>query len=162
MQNFRERLKSNQAIGVVLSLVFIALLIYLFLSPWVFRKLSDGFYLGFFPVASVVLLLLLSLTLTFDRHRKETPDDLRTLTVKSFLGVLVLGGGCLVYFEVMRRIGFLVITPIFLLIPIYILGLRRWWRCIMWAVVLTAAVYIIFRVIGLKLPPGILSGILPF
>ncbi len=162
MQNFREWLKSNQAIGVVLSLVLSAFLIHLFLSPWVFRKLSDGFYLGFFPVASVVFLLLLSLTLTFDRHRKETPDDLKTLTVKSFLGVLVLGGGCLVYFEVMRRIGFLVITPIFLLIPIYILGLRRWWRCIMWAVVLTAAVYIIFRVIGLQLPPGILSGILPF
>ena len=162
MLNFREWLKSNQAIGVILSLVLSAFLIYLFLSPWVFRKLSDGFYLGFFPVASVVLLLLLSLTLTFDRHRKETPDDLRTLTVKSFLGVLMLGGGCLVYFEVMRRIGFLVITPIFLLIPIYILGLRRWWRCIMWAVVLTAAVYIIFRVIGLKLPSGILSGILPF
>jgi len=162
MHNFREQLKSNQAIGVILSLVLIAFLIQLFLSPWVYRKLADGFHLGFFPILSVVLLLLLSLILTFDSHRKEKPADLMTLTFKSFLSVVLILAGCWFYFMVMSKIGFLIITPIFLLLPIYALGLKSWWKCITGAVVMTAIVYAIFSLLGLKLPPGILSGILPF
>jgi len=162
MQSFRERLKTNRAIGVILSLALIAFLIHLLLSPWVYRKLADGFHLGFFPILSVVLLLLLSLTLTFDSHRKEKPADLMTLTFKSFLGVLLILGGCGFYFLVMRQIGFLIITPIFLFLTIYALGLKSWWKCIMGAVVMTAVVYTIFSLLGLKLPSGILSGILFF
>ena len=86
-----------------------------------------------------------------------------TLTIKSFLGVLLMVGGCWFYFMVMSKIGFLIITPIFLiLLPIYALGLKSWWKCIMGVVVMTAIVYAIFSLLGLKLPPGILSGILPF
>ncbi|MFC1990267.1 tripartite tricarboxylate transporter TctB family protein [Chloroflexota bacterium] len=162
MLKFREWQKTNQAIGFILSLVFIAFIIYLLLSPWVFKKCGDGFYLGFFPFISVVLLFLLSSILTFDSRRKETPDDLKTLTFKSFVGVLLLGGGCWFYFVVMRQIGFLIITPICLFITMYILGLRPWLRCITWAVVLMAVVYTIFSLLGLELPKGILSGILPF
>lgn len=162
MQSFRERLKSNQGIGFILSLALIAFVIYFLLSPWVYRKLADGFYLGFFPILSVVLLLLLSLILTFDSHRKETPADLMTLSFKSFLFVLLILALCWFYFWVMMKIGFLIITPIFLLLAIYALGLKSWWKCITGGVVMTAIVYIIFSLLGLKLPPGILSGILPF
>lgn len=162
MHNFRERLKTNQGIGFILSLALIAFVIYLLLSPWVYRKLADGFYLGFFPILSIVLLLLLSLTLTFDSHRKEKPADLMTLSFKSFLFVLLILGGCGVYFMVMMKIGFLIITPIFILLTIYVLGLKSWWKCITGGVVITAVVYTIFSLLGLKLPSGILSGILPF
>ncbi len=161
MENLRERLKSNQAIGVILSLVVIAHLIHLFLSPWVYRKVFDGFYLGFFPIACGALLLLLSLILTFDSHRKEKPANLMTLTIKSFLTVILILGGCWVYFMVMREIGFLIITPIFLLLFMYTLGLKSWRKCIAGAVVTTAIVYVIFSLLGLKLPAGILSDILP-
>lgn len=162
MQSFRERLKSNQGIGFILSLALIAFIIYLLLSPWAYRKLADGFHLGFFPILSVVLLLLLSLILTFDSRRKETPADLRTLTFKSFLSVLLILALCWFYFWVMKEIGFLIITPIFLLLAIYAFGLKSWWKCITVAVVTTAIVYTAFSLLGLELPPGILSGVLPF
>lgn len=160
MPNFREWLKSNQAIGVILSLVLTALLIQLLLSPWVHNKLADGFYLGFFPVLSVGLLLLLSLTLTFDSYRKESPADLRNLSFKSFLCVLLMLGWCWFYFVAMRGIGFLIMTPIFLLLTAYALGLRPWWKCIIGAATMTTIVFTVFSLLGLKLAPGILAGIL--
>ena len=109
MQSFRQRLETKQGIGIVIALLSGGVLVYLFLTPWALRKLSDGFYLGFFNMLSMGLLLLMGLGLAADKHRKEVPEELKTLTLRGFLGVLVLAAGCLLYFEVMRRIGFLVI-----------------------------------------------------
>ena len=162
MRNVRERIRTKQTIGVVLALVFTACLIHLLLSPWVKIKLLDGFYLGFFPVLGMMLLVFLSLIVAFDSHRKEIPTDLRTLTLKSFLSVLLLLGGAYFYFVVMREIGFLVITHICLFPFIYALGLRPLWKAILGGIVMTAVVYTFFTALGLRLPPGILSGILPF
>jgi hypothetical protein len=160
MHNFREWVKSNQAIGVILSLVLTALLGQLLFSPWVFRRLADGFYLGFFPILSVGLLLLVSLTLIFDSQRKKIPAELENLTSKSFLWALLMLGGCWLYFVAMREIGFLIITPIFLFLTAYILGLRPWWKCIIGAVTMKTIVFLMFSLLGIKLPPGILAGIL--
>ncbi|MDI7261194.1 MAG: tripartite tricarboxylate transporter TctB family protein [Thermodesulfobacteriota bacterium] len=162
MQNLRQWLKSNQGIGVMVSLFFLAFLVYLLLSPWVYTKLGDGFRLGFFPILSVVLILLPSLILIFDSHRKETPADLKILSFKSFLVVLLLLAGCLFYFVIMNKIGFLIITPFFLFFSIYALGLKSWWKGIIVAVVMTVIVYTMLSLLGLKLPAGILSDILPF
>ena len=161
MQSFRQRLETKQGIGIVIALLSGGVLVYLFLTPWALRKLSDGFYLGFFNMLSMGLLLLMGLGLAADKHRKEVPEELKTLTLRGFLGVLVLAAGCLLYFEVMRRIGFLVITPIFLFIAFFALKLGHWWRCVVLAVVVTVIVYLLFSVVGLELPRGFLSVELP-
>jgi len=106
-------------------------------------------------------LLLMGLGLAADKHRKEVPEELKTLTLRGFLGVLVLAAGCLLYVEVVRRIGFLVITPIFLFIAFFALKLGHWWRCVVLAVVVTVIVYLLFSVVGLELPRGFLSVELP-
>lgn len=162
MNNFREWLKSNQGIGFILSLVFIFLLISLLLSPWAFRKLSDGFYLGFLPIVSTVLLLLFSAILAFDNRRKEIPADLRTFGFKSILTAVLILGGCWFYFWGMKEIGFLTMTPFCLFLAFYIFGLKPWWKCIIIAVVVTVVVYTLFGLLGLKMPLGILSEVLPF
>jgi hypothetical protein len=62
----------------------------------------------------------------------------------------------------MREIGFLIVTPFFLLLAMYVLGLRPWRKTLIIAVPMTVIVYGIFRVMGIALPPGILAGILFF
>jgi len=162
MKRPREWLRSNQGVGFILTLVLIVFLIYLELSPWVHREVRDGFTLGFFPVLAVVLLLVFSVIMIVDTHRKETPGDLKTFTFKPFLGGVLIIIATWFYFAVMRKVGFLLVTPVYLLFFIYILGLKSWRTCAVSAVVMTVVVYGAFTAIGIRLPPGILSGILPF
>ena len=155
-------LKSNQGVGVILTSLFTALLIYIHLSPWAHRKLRDGFSLGFFPAVAIVLLIIFSLILIFDSRRKEVLQDLETLTLKFFLGAVIAVVGSWLYFSLMREIGFLIVTPFFLLLAMYVLGLRPWRKTLIIAVPMTVIVYGIFRTMGIALPPGILAGILFF
>ena len=157
-----EWLRSNQGVGFILTLILIAFLVYLELCPWVHREVRDGFTLGFFPVLAVVLLLIFSLILLVDGHRKETPGDLKTFTFKPFLGGVLIIIATWFYFAVMRKVGFLIITPVYLLFFIYILGLKSWRTCALSALIMTVVVYGAFTAIGIRLPPGILAGILPF
>jgi len=128
-------LKCNQGVGVILTSFFTALLIYIYLNPWAHRKLRDGFSLGFFPAVAIVLSIIFSLILIFDSRRKEA---------------------------LMREIGFLIVTPFFLLLAMYVLGSKSWRNTVLVAAFMTVIVYGIFRAMGIALPPGILSGVLPF
>ncbi len=155
-------LKSNQGVGVILTSVFVALLVYIHLTPWAHRKLRDGFLLGFFPAVAVVLSIIFSLILIFDSRRKEVLPDLETLTFKSLLSAVLAVVVSWVYFAAMREIGFLITTPLFLLIAMYALGSKSWRNTVLAAAFMTVIVYGIFRAMGIELPPGKLSGILPF
>ncbi|NIN00411.1 MAG: hypothetical protein GTO24_20730 [candidate division Zixibacteria bacterium] len=155
-------LKCNQGVGAILTSLFIALLIYIELNPWAHRKLRDGFSLGFFPAVAIVLSIIFSLILIFDSRRKEVLPDLETLTLKSFLGAVVAVVGSWLYFSLMREIGFLITTPFFLLFAMYALGSKSWRNTVLVAAFMTVIVYGIFRAMGIELPPGILSGVLPF
>jgi len=155
-------LKCNQGVGVILTSFFTALLIYIYLNPWAHRKLRDGFSLGFFPAVAIVLSIIFSLILIFDSRRKEVLPDLETLKLKSFLGAVIAVVGSWLYFSLMREIGFLIVTPFFLLLAMYVLGSKSWRNTVLVAAFMTVIVYGIFRAMGIALPPGILSGVLPF
>lgn len=162
MKDIRNRAKTNRGIGIIFTVVLIAFLIYLQLSPWVHKKVRDGFALGFFPVLAIVLLIIFSVLLILDTHRKEIPKDLKDFTLKSFLGglVILIATGC--YFAIMIEIGFLIITPFYLIIFIYLLGLKSWRTCVVSALIMTLVVYGAFSAIGIPMPAGILSGVLFF
>ena len=162
MQQFGRWRSSNRGVGSVLLLTSAALLIYLFLSPWTYIELTGGFRLGFFPALYALLLFALSFFLIFDSHRNEVPADLKSFTFKRFLIVLLTLGVCFLYFLGMVRIGFLIVTPFFMFLGVYALGLRSWRKCIIWAVAIAAIIYSAFSILGIELPPGVLSGMLPF
>jgi len=152
----------NQCAGFILASLFTALLIYIQLNPWAHRKLRDGFTLGFFPAIAVVLSIIFSLIMIFDSHRKEVLPALETLNLKSLVGVVLAVVVSWAYFGVMRKIGFLIVTPFFLFLAMYVLGLKPLRNVLVTAVSMTVIVYSIFRVMGIELPSGKLAGILPF
>lgn len=155
-------LTRNQGAGFILVLIFTALLCYIQLTPWAHRKLRDGFTLGFFPAVAVGLCIIFSLIIIFDSRRKEALPALETLDLRSFVGIIlavIISGA---YFAAMRKIGFLIATPFYLFIAMYVLGLKTLRNLLVTAVSMTVIVYFIFRVMGIELPPGKLAGILPF
>ena len=116
MKELRNRIKTNRGIGIILTMVLVSFLIYLLLSPWVHKKVRDGFTLGFFPVLAIVLLLFFAVVMILDTHRREITAATSGFTLKSFLGGLgiLIGTGC--YFTIMIKIGFLIVTPFYLVL----------------------------------------------
>jgi len=162
MKRVRKWLRCNQGIGLIFSICLIVFLVYLELTPWVHREVRDGFTLGFFPVVGVVLLIIFSVIMVFDARRREVPEGVEVFKFKYFLGGILILAATGFYFTIMRKIGFLIITPVYLLFFIYILGLKSWRKCALSAVIMTVIVYGVFTCIGVRLPPGILGRILPF
>jgi len=162
MKDIRHWVKTNRGIGIIFTIFLVAFLIYLQLSPWVHRTVRDGFKLGFFPVLAIVLLIIFSVLLIVDPRRNEIPEELKNFSFKSFLGgmVILIATGC--YFAIMQEVGFLIVTPIYLIIFIYLLGLKSWRTCVVSALIMTVTVYAAFSSIGVRIPAGLLSGVLFF
>lgn len=159
MKNSQSWVKTNRGIGIISTIALVAFLIYLQCSPWVHRTVRDGFKLGFFPVLSVVLLVIFSILLIIDSRRKEVPKELADFTFKSFLGGIAILLATGAYFAIMEEIGFLIVTPIYLIIFIYLLGMKSWRSCVVSALIMTVTVYAAFSSIGIPMPAGLLSGV---
>ena len=149
----RNWLNTNQFVGIFLSLIFLALLIYVQFSSWADQKLRDGFLLGFFPKISLILSLSFSLILIFDKRRKEILSGLTIFNIKTAFNVLLILLILWAYSELMRKFGFLVISPIFLGFGMFFLGLKSLKRLFLSILIIVLIVFIIFSLIGIELPP---------
>ena len=59
------------------------------------------------------------------------------------------------YVYSLPRLGFVVSTPIYLMVGIALLGLRKWIKGAIFSVVLTGAIFYLFiKTLGVRLPPG--------
>jgi hypothetical protein len=138
--------------------VFIAIVVYLWVTPSAHRKLQDGFTLMFFPALAAAMMIILSLILTVDPQRKFIESKLHMVDAKIMAFSVLISMACWIYFELSVRIGFLIVSPLFLTGYTYYMGMRPWTHALGAGVVITAIVYMIFRVLGVELP----TGILPF
>ena len=148
--------RTNQGVGVALSVAITVLLIHLLLTDWVYRDLRDGFKLGFFPLVSVIATLLCSLTLIVDSHRNKVEEDLEGIDWRSWLYCVILLVGSYIYLVIAQAIGFLIASPVILLGFIYLLGIRPWTAALVAGVTITAVVYGVFSIFGVPMPKGIL------
>ncbi len=153
---FRHWIGTNQGVGVLLSVLLGAFLIQLLLSEWVHRDLRDGFKLGFFPVVGVIAMLLCTVALLFDSHRREVEAALGAIGWKSWVYCVAVLAGCYVYFEASQRFGFLLASPVFLFVLTYFLGVRPWTSALAAGAIMTVAVYGVFRILGITLAQGFL------
>jgi len=154
-----RRFKSNQSIGAIMTCLFCALLTYILLTPWAHRKLRDGFLLGFFPGLAVLLLIIFSLILIVDSRRTQIPDRLENLTFKYFLYTVLAIICSFIYFKAMTGIGFLIATPLFLVISMYVLGIKSLQSLLTVSIMISVIVYVVFRIMGIELPPTPFYGI---
>ena len=148
--------RTNQGVGVALSVAVAALLIYLLFTDWVYIELRDGFKLGFFPLLAVIATLLCTLSLIVDSRRHEVEEGGDGIDLKSWIYCFSLLVGSYIYFVVAQAIGFLIATPVVLAGFTYLLGVRPWSFAFLAGVIMTAMVYGVFSIFGVPMPPGIL------
>ena len=153
-RDFSRWLHTNQGVGAGITVLLVILLVYLLASDWVYTELRDGMRLGFCPVAAVVLMIVCSLGLLVDRHRKEAPEEQAQANWQSWFYPLVILLVLFVYFHVTRRVGFVFTTPVLLVPVIYWLGARPWKAALAAALIITVSVYVIFRILNTNIPQG--------
>ncbi len=151
-------IRTNQGLGVVLSVLIVALLIYLSLQEWVFEILRDGFYLGFFTILATFTMLLCSVAMIFDGHKRESDEQMSAMNRQDFIIPAIAAVSCYFYFELAWRFDFLLVTPIFLTSGIYILGIRPLRTAIIAGVIITVTLFGLFRLIGIYLPSYIIAA----
>lgn len=149
--------RSNQGVGVMLTLLLAGYLAYLLVfADWVQEELRDGFRLGFFPLLGVMAMMACTLILVFDSHRHEVEPGLREASGRTLILCLALLAGCYGYFEISLVIGYLLASPVLLFVLMYLFGVRPWWSAIVASIVMTLVVFALFTALGVTLPKGFL------
>lgn len=149
---------TNRKIGLTFSILSIILFYHIYNSSWAWRKSLDNVSIGFFPLIVTLLLFLLSLVLAFDRQSLMVAKKLETLTITLPLVGFINGIILLVYFYVLRLIGFSLSTVVFLSLAIYYLGLRSPFKSLLASLVIMLITYFIFYFLGFRLT--FLKGVL--
>lgn len=154
--NFR----SNRFVGIVLFAAAAVLFAYIWFSPWSHRELRDGFTLGFFPLIGVGAMGLCALVMVFDPLRDEIPEDLETASWGDVVQAVLLLLGIGIYAHFMRALGFVVLTPLFLFSYMLWMGVRPLSQAILLSLTVPIGIYVLFTLLGVELPAGLLSAIL--
>lgn len=165
---------SNIVIGVIL---LIASGFYYY-STMEFPPPSKTENLGsaFFPALLAAVLAFLSLLLILDsllarrasgkgkggaviegaERLEEDSFSAEDISYKFLLGTIVLS---FLYVGLISILGFLISTPLFLILLIRLLGYEKWANNLAASIGLTAVLYLLFAVaLGVTLPAGIFSG----
>jgi predicted Co/Zn/Cd cation transporter (cation efflux family) len=151
-------LRTNQGVGVVITVMIGLLLLYLSQQDWVFEKLRDGFQLGFFTIVSAFTMLACSLAMIFDGHKRQSDKEMAAMDRKDFTVPAIAAAVCFISFMLAWGFDFLLVTPVFLAVGVYVLGIRPIRKCGISGVIITVIIFAMFRVIGISLPSFIIPA----
>jgi len=113
---------------------------------------------GFFPFVGGVLLILLSSVLLMKGLRGTS---IGTKAFGELKRPIILIVGMVVYVIIFDWVGYVIATIILSAIVLRILETKSWWVLTVVSLVLSVGSYILFdRLLGVTLPPGILSKLL--
>jgi len=146
--------KTNQGAGFVSFVFFALILLYLVFLTDAFRPLRDDFLLGLFPMAAAVLCMGFSVLMMVDHLRRHTEPDFAALDLKFFGFVIAAIAWSGVFFWFLVEVGFVLSGPVFMFGLIYALGLRPARTAFFAGLVICAAVFAIFAIIGAQMPIG--------
>jgi len=125
--------------------------------------LPHRFQLGaaVFPRIVAVLLALVGGSIALTRIvaglRKTTAATTEYVVIESPRHVLAALAALILYGMFLRPLGFLIVTPMFLLFTLRLLGVRSWIVIVLIAALSTAGIWIVFdMLLGVPLPNGLL------
>jgi hypothetical protein len=158
--DMKDRFLSNRAIGTLLLILTGLLLVYIWNQDWTHRVTRDRFLLGMMPLIGVGFMMLCAAGMIFDPLRHEVPETLQEARLSDlWLPPLMLAGVALCFWA-MTRLGFLLATPPFLLGFMLWFGLRPARLAAILAVAVPAATWALFTALGVRLPRGMLAGLI--
>ncbi|HET6947583.1 MAG TPA: tripartite tricarboxylate transporter TctB family protein [bacterium] len=104
-----------------------------------------------FPLMVGGLMLVCSTLLFIESFRAE---DTPGAPWAVYLPALLLWAALLAYILVFDRLGFPLSTALFLLAALRLLGVRPWWKILLYTALFTAALFYAFTALDVRLPPG--------
>lgn len=163
--------KSNIVIGIIL----LALSAFYYLSTRGFPPptVTENLGAGFFPKLLSMLLAFLAIMLilgslfsqstsgqegekaTISGGERLEEDSFATegISYKFLLGTI---GVSILYVILLPVIGYVIVTPLFLIAMIRLLGKKKWLHNIAISILLTVSLYLLFgKMLGVVLPPGL-------
>lgn len=89
--------------------------------------------------------------------RKQPPAPFAATTLRQYGNVLCLAGALLLWYVLLRRVGFVVMTSLLMAASMALLGNRRLWQLTVIPVVCSVMIYMVFaKLLNVPLPAGIL------
>ena len=109
-----------------------------------------------FPRIFSILIGVVGASLLFSRSHTDESER-PSLDKSQLIRVFVIFSLALGYIVLIRTIGFVVATTLFLFIVIWFFGERRWYLCLATSVITSFAIkYILALPLGISLPTGLL------
>ena len=121
------------------------------------RGIGPGDYPKIICVVLIILSVLQIIRILFECKGFPLIDfkGINVVYLVRAFGMILLSW---LYYTFLKRIGFLVLTPIYLFISFFLFGYKKWIRGIVYSVAFSAAVYFLFvKVFLVLLPKGILG-----
>lgn len=145
----------NRKLAVLLLLLLhVPLVIYVVGSDWAFARMSDGFWVGTFPLLYLGLAIMLLVIMMVDAQHTEIMDEMTRWSMAGLARIAVItvsGLGFAFYHE---TLGFFFGGVMVLVLLSYLAGQRSPRHIAGYALALSATVFGLFWLIGFDPPIG--------
>jgi hypothetical protein len=132
---------------------FMALAVYVFTTANHFFKVDKGIGPGDYPKVIAVGLFILGAILSLSSFLQGFSGETAKPNWRAALRLAIFVAVTLVYIQLMKILGFIVLTPFYLFFGIYFFGYRKWLTMALTSILVTAAIHVIFREIFLVMLP---------
>lgn len=147
-------LRTNQGVGVLIALGAALLFYYLWQQDWYHRVQRDQFSLGFFPGLGAVAIFVCAAAIAVDQWRNDIAEDMGTLSWHDMGWALLFSVAGFILFHMMEFLGLPLAATIFLFALMTVLGVRPWYLAGGIGVGVALVVFVLFSVLGIRLPGG--------
>ncbi|MCK9287778.1 MAG: tripartite tricarboxylate transporter TctB family protein [Sphaerochaetaceae bacterium] len=108
---------------------------------------EQGLGPGGFPkiVTGTMFCLGVLLSINSFINMKRGMKDIVKLNGKDMLQVLILAAAFLAYIVVIKYLGYVISTPLFLFLFLYLYGDRKWLRMVLVSIIGTAVTFVLFK-----------------
>ena len=146
-------MKKTAFIDMVTGIFFMLLSVYWFVQANKMIKLEFGLGPGAYPKVVATGLFILGLILTIQSVIKGFPRPEGKIDRKAMLRLIIFVAITIVYIQLMKPLGFLLTTPPYLFFGCWFFGYRKRVIAAIASIGLTAAIYVVFRMIFLVILP---------
>ena len=152
---------TKKAADFIISILLLILSAFLFLNASRMPSAEKGIGPGDYPmfICAVLFFLALLQLISVIISAKGIPlIDFRAVNTRYLVRTLIMAALTFVYYKLMKPVGFLITTPLYLFASFMLFGYKRKVKGVVIALVFSVAVYILFsRVFMVFLPRGILG-----
>jgi putative tricarboxylic transport membrane protein len=146
-------MKKTRRVDFGMGIGFMALAVFVFILAGQMMQVEKGIGPGDYPKVVAAGLFILGAILSADSFLRGFPPLTEKINWKAVRRLAVFIAVTLAYLWSMRFLGFAAATPFYLFFGIYFFGYRKPLTMILVSIGVTAAIYLIFRVLFLVMLP---------